>query len=154
MLQTCTEIRAEASGIFFGENSLDIYVYNLDISPVIHWLDLSPARDELYRNSNLILSVVTGTVTAKHSRRFRSQLKQDSLWRNLLIWVKFYCQQRCRRVIRLPTDNVVPPCPYSSIDWGVRVFDKVDELLENDEELTPEDVCLQLESLDRAGALE
>jgi hypothetical protein len=85
---------------------------------------------------------------------------REFLWKNLLAWVKLYCEHRCRRVLgSLIWPMKLVELSMSDINegrvmtWAVRAFDLVDELLENDEELTTEDLLSHLESLRHTGKL-
>lgn len=149
LLQTCKQIRAEASSIFFAENSLVVFVRNFDIRRVVRWLDLSPARDELYRNSEVVLKVFLDSVDSRRPpspprRRFRNS--HDIISSNLFTWVDYYCQHRCRRIVHLPTDKPEPPTTFAWwwIDRSVTVFDTVDEILENNHQVTTKDLHSQV----------
>jgi hypothetical protein len=76
----------------------------------------------------------------------------------MLTWVKYYCERRCRRVCgkRWWPDYEASALSFSEARDDfimVRVFDLVDELLKNNEELTTDDILSHLESLRRAGTL-
>lgn len=106
LLYTCRQIRSEARTIFYGENKLVIEVVAFDVSNVVRWLDADPARDALYRTSELNM-----WFAYESSKPF-----SIPLWANLLAWIDFYCQHRCRRVAGSDCE----------VGW---VFDLVDELL-------------------------
>jgi hypothetical protein len=161
LLQTCKQMRAEASGIFYGDNTINIKIPNADMSQVVCWLEAAPARNQLYQKSHIEIYVeepVHESVFEPETRTLRKH--REFLCKNLLAWVKLYCGHRCRRVLGSLVWPMNPDAlPMSDINggfvmrWAVRVFDLVDELLENDEELTTEDLLSHLESLLRTGTL-
>lgn len=82
LLQTCKQIRLEASSIYYDEAMIRICVTDHDVSNYVRWLDLNPAREALYENS-LICFSFTDDSTIR-------------IWKNLLFWIDAYCQHRCR----------------------------------------------------------
>lgn len=88
---------------------------------------LSPPRVALYENSELISTTVAG----KHAdHRWGGEI-----WTNLLTWIDLYRQGRCRRIV-----NLDPKLKEAweeerlslEVELAVKVFDMVDELLEED----------------------
>lgn len=126
LLYTCRQIRSKARTVFYGENKLVIEVVALDISNVVRWLDADPARDALYRTSELNMWFEKET----------SMPPTTPLWTNLLAWIDFYCQHRCRRIVG------------SDCDEG-EVFDLVDELLLK-RGMTKQKLHIQLEKFRRS----
>jgi hypothetical protein len=124
----------------------------LHITDVVRWLDAAPAREELYRDSELILYVITADGS---SREKRKRAEHSELWNNLRTWITFYHQHRCRRIVEPSTDSqATPRAPdFPWIDTAIKIFDLIDTLLENDDELTTEDLISTLESLRRGGPL-
>jgi hypothetical protein len=150
LLQTCKQTRADASGIFYAENVLHIDFLHYDVSKVVRWLEASPVRDLLYRRSKIHMwtepeEPIDGSTS-------------ESLWKNMLTWVKYYCERRCRRVCG---HRWWPEIESAALSFSearddfimVRVFDLVDELLKNNEELTTDDIISHLKGLRRAGTL-
>jgi hypothetical protein len=141
---------ANASGIFYAENVLHIDFLNYDVSKLVRWLEASPVRDLLYRRLKIhMCTEPEGWIDMSTS---------ESLWKNMLTWVKYYCERRCRRVCgkRWWPDYEASALSFSEARDDfimVRVFDLVDELLKNNEELTTDDILSHLESLRRAGTL-
>jgi hypothetical protein len=150
LLQTCKQTRADASGIFYAENVLHIDFLHYDVSKVVRWLEASPVRDLLHRRSKIHMwtepeEPIDGSMS-------------ESLWKNMLTWVKYYCERRCRRVCG---HRWWPEIESAALSFSearddfimVRVFDLVDELLKNNEELTTDDIISHLKGLRRAGTL-
>lgn len=55
-----------------------------------------------------------------------------SIWDNLMAWIEFYCQHRCRRIVDDPMDTH-PWFGASRIPtMAVEVFDLVGKLLDDD----------------------
>lgn len=133
LLSICKQIREEASSVY-GKNHLEIQLMNLNITKVTSWMGLSPPRMALYQGSEMELSMVLGS---RHG-----ELPGGSPWDIMLTWVELYYQQRCRRIVDLPTkdseNNETTPKfkPSHHVELAVKIFDMIDELLEKDSNMT------------------
>jgi hypothetical protein len=112
-------------------NHLQVQLYNLDITKITDWMRLSPPRVALYKESELYLSIISGSAYGKEYGL--------DCWPNLLVWVDLYFQGRCRRIVTRANDvgkNTKEPAkiPTPSFEgqFAVKVFDIVDELLKED----------------------
>lgn len=124
LLATCKQIRSEASSIY-GENHLEMSLYNLDITKVTRWMRLSPPRVALYANSSMFLCITSSLA--------KGVMHDDDCWSNLLTWVDLYCQSRCRRIVDSSTEvdgfSIDGGSPTPWVVLAVETFDMVDKLL-------------------------
>jgi hypothetical protein len=85
LLRTCRQIRREARGIYYQENTVNFTVLDYDIRKIVAWLDLSSAHHDLYSNAQLTLSI------SSHS---------TVCWYHLHYWIFMYRMGRITRLTR------------------------------------------------------
>lgn len=73
LLGTCKEIRAEAHGIFYADNTFGLHVRNYDSATVMHWLD---HLEHLFHRTLKVTSTST--------------IWDEPCWANLMIWLARY----------------------------------------------------------------
>ena len=138
LLSTCKQIRAEASSIY-SMNNLSLDVYNLDITKLVRWLGSSPPRWALYLNADLILIMIVG-----HDEK--AYYEHDLPWVNLMVWIRLYCQERCGRLADMP----VLPKENGWVGLALKAFDMVDELIDDNDNITFAEIYAALEARRRA----
>jgi hypothetical protein len=83
LVMTCSQIRREARGIYYQENTVNFTVLDYDVRKIVTWLDRSSAHHDLYANARLTLSVTN---------------QYTICWYNLHNWT---CMYRKGRITRL-----------------------------------------------------
>lgn len=126
-MSTCKQIRAEASDIY-GKNRLEVCLFNFNVTRLVDWMRDSPPRLALYENLEVFLTTLSGRNTPeKHG---------GDPWPNILKWIKLYRQGRCRRIVDPEPKHGQYPWSNDQVDLVVKIFDLVDELLENDSDMS------------------
>ena len=92
LLRTNRQIRSEARGIFYKENTVKITVLDYDVRKIVKWVDQSPAHHDMCTKMHLQLFVSSSWIYCFHA---------------MLNWAYAYFQGRCGR-LTLESSSLAP----------------------------------------------
>lgn len=107
LLQTCRQIRQEASGIYYEESRFRFTIHDYDATLHVRWT-------KCFRSK-------TRTRHSKIWVRFRNQPMN---WANLLVWLEHGFRKECGLQV-LPNCNIIPPHHFFEITKHLRDEAKV-----------------------------